>query len=128
MVLAPEMQVLLGLLIVSALMTVLWLVQRRTGNAGIVDAGWAAGIGILGVFFAATSDGYLPRRVLVGRADWRLVRAAGDLYSAGPRSRTPGRGPLPHAPREMGGGGRAEGCSSSSRPKPSPPCSLPCRS
>ena len=65
MVLAPGMQVLLGLLIVFAMMTVLWLVQRRTGNAGIVDAGWAASIGILGVFYAATSDGYLPRRILV---------------------------------------------------------------
>lgn len=64
MMLDFEMQIFLGLLIVAALMTLLWLVQRRTGNAGIVDAGWAAGVGILGVLFAATSDGYLPRRVL----------------------------------------------------------------
>lgn len=66
MVLAPGMQVLLGLLIVSTMMTLLWLVQRRTVNAGIVDVGWAAGIGILGLFFTVTSDGYVPRRVLVG--------------------------------------------------------------
>ena len=65
MVLAPGAQVLIGLLFVSAMMTLLWLVQRRTGNAGIVDAGWAAGIGVLGVFYAVTSDGYLPRRMLV---------------------------------------------------------------
>ena len=64
MVLAPGVQVLLGLLAVSAMMSALWFIQRRTGNAGIVDAGWAVGIGVLGVFFAATSDGYLPRRVL----------------------------------------------------------------
>jgi steroid 5-alpha reductase family enzyme len=63
--LAPGVQILFGLLIVSTMMTVLWFVQRRTGNAGIVDAGWAAGIGVLGVFYAATSDGYLPRRILV---------------------------------------------------------------
>ncbi len=64
MVLALSTQVVVGLLIVSAMMTALWLVQRRTGNAGIVDVGWAAGVGILGVFFAVTSDGHLPRRVL----------------------------------------------------------------
>jgi steroid 5-alpha reductase family enzyme len=35
----------------ALLMTALWLVQRRTGNAGIVDAGWAAGLGAAGVGF-----------------------------------------------------------------------------
>ena len=30
----------------ALLMSLLWLVQRRTGNAGVVDAGWAAGIGL----------------------------------------------------------------------------------
>ena len=65
MMLTPETQVLYALVATSALMAVLWLVQRRTGNAGIVDAGWAASIGLLGVFFATTSGGYLPRRVLV---------------------------------------------------------------
>lgn len=65
MVLAPAIQVLIGLLIVSAMMASLWLVQRRTGNAGIVDVGWTAGIGILGLFFAAASDGHPARRILV---------------------------------------------------------------
>ncbi|MBN1855042.1 MAG: DUF1295 domain-containing protein [Pirellulales bacterium] len=65
MALAPGMQVLLGLLIVSAMMTVLWFVQRRIGNAGIVDPGWAASIGLLGCFYAITSSGYPPRRILV---------------------------------------------------------------
>ena len=65
MAMALGMQVLVGLLMVCVMMAVLWIVQRRTGNAGIVDVGWAAGVGILGVFYAATSAGYLPRRVLV---------------------------------------------------------------
>jgi steroid 5-alpha reductase family enzyme len=66
MALGPVVQIVLGLLLASFIMTVLWLVQRKTLNAGIVDVGWAAGIGILGLLFAVTSDGYPSRRVLVG--------------------------------------------------------------
>ena len=66
MALDPVFQVVLGLLLASVIMIVLWLVQRKTANAGIVDVGWSAEIGILGVMFAATSSGYAPRRVLVG--------------------------------------------------------------
>ncbi len=65
MMAAPGIQILVAIVIASAMMTGLWFVQRRTHNAGIVDAGWAAAIGLLAVIFAVTSDGYPPRRVLV---------------------------------------------------------------
>jgi steroid 5-alpha reductase family enzyme len=35
-------------------MTLLWLIQRFTRDAGIVDVGWSAGVGLCAVFFAAT--------------------------------------------------------------------------
>ena len=57
MVLDPVIQIVLGLLLASAIMTVLWLIQRKTVNAGIVDVGWSAEIGILGLLFAVTSNG-----------------------------------------------------------------------
>lgn len=62
----PTLQILIGLLAVVAMMAGLWLVQRKTGNAGIVDVGWSAGVGMLGVFFAITSDGDPLRRAVVG--------------------------------------------------------------
>jgi len=59
-------QLLAALLFASAGMTLLWLIQRRTRNAGVVDVGWSALIGVLAIFFAATSDGDFIRRVLIG--------------------------------------------------------------
>lgn len=55
----PEMLylVLIGLAIVSALMFVLWMIQLRTKNAGIVDVGWTFSIGILAVLYAALGKG-----------------------------------------------------------------------
>jgi steroid 5-alpha reductase family enzyme len=55
-----------GWAIASALMAVLWLVQWRTKDAGVVDVGWAAGLGVLAVFHAALSGAPLARRLLVG--------------------------------------------------------------
>lgn len=63
-------------------MLLLWLVQRRTGNAGIVDVAWAALVGVLGAFFAAWPGDVLWLRALAGcmigvwsvRLTWHLFR------------------------------------------------------
>lgn len=48
------------------MMALLWVVQRRSGNAGVIDVGWSAGVGLVGVAFAAWSGGDHGRRLLVG--------------------------------------------------------------
>jgi steroid 5-alpha reductase family enzyme len=57
-----------------AVMTALWFVQRRTGNAGIVDVAWAGLVGLLGVYFAAWPAGIPWLRGLAGImiAGWSL--------------------------------------------------------
>jgi len=60
----------------------LWLVQLRTRNAGLVDVGWAASLGGLGVLYALVASGAWPDRLLVGalagfwggRLAWHLLR------------------------------------------------------
>ncbi|MFW6171449.1 MAG: DUF1295 domain-containing protein [Planctomycetota bacterium] len=82
MTVEPDVQIVLGFVLMFIIMTLLWLVQWRTHNAGIVDVGWALGIGILGILFAISSDGYALRRVLVGVLIglWSL-RLAGHLLT-----------------------------------------------
>jgi steroid 5-alpha reductase family enzyme len=38
---------LLGFAVVALMMLVLWIIQQLIGNAGIVDIGWACGLGLL---------------------------------------------------------------------------------
>lgn len=78
-VLAP---MLWGWLGAATLMVVLWLWQMRSGNAGIVDVGWAFAIGSLALYAALQSDAWGPRKILVGgvgvvwgyRLAWHLLR------------------------------------------------------
>ncbi len=58
--------VLTGAASVAVLMLLLWLIHLRTGNAAIVDAGWAGGLALLGALYAAFGGGYWLRSALIG--------------------------------------------------------------
>ncbi len=82
MTLHPIVQAAVAAVFASLLMTMLWLVQRRTHNAGIVDVAWSGCIGLAGAFYAATGSGDLASRWLCGllaavwsgRLTWYLFR------------------------------------------------------
>jgi steroid 5-alpha reductase family enzyme len=75
---SPLIMMLLGWLVVTAIMAGLWLVQRARRDAGVVDVGWAANLGLLAVLYAALGRGAAPHRVLVAVAAgvWSLRLAA----------------------------------------------------
>lgn len=52
-------------LFASLLMLALYLIQRRTGDAGIVDAGWCGGLGIVALGYAVLGAGDPAHRVLL---------------------------------------------------------------
>lgn len=64
----------IGAASVAALMLLLWLIHLRTGNAAIVDAGWAGGLALLGVLYAALAGGYWLRSAMIAAmsAIWGL--------------------------------------------------------
>lgn len=65
----------------SVLMAGLWLVQRRTKDAGVVDAGWAGSLGLSAIFAGLTGAGEPATRVLIAvmggvwglRLAWHIV-------------------------------------------------------
>lgn len=59
------LMVMLAWVFAAILMAGLWLVQRRTNNAGIVDVGWSLAIALMAAFYAADADTPLTRRVAV---------------------------------------------------------------
>ena len=72
---------LLGWVLMVAMMAALWLVQRARRDAGVVDVGWTAGLGILAVLYAIAGVGDPFRRALVAvmaggwslRLAWHLL-------------------------------------------------------
>ncbi len=67
-------QIGLGALIASGIMTCMWLIQLRTRNAGIVDVAWSGAIGLVGAGWALSASGDGMRRVLAATliAAWSL--------------------------------------------------------
>lgn len=49
--------VLIGWLFIFLMMCSLWVLQKRTGDSGIVDVAWGTGVGLLGLFYAIAFDG-----------------------------------------------------------------------
>jgi steroid 5-alpha reductase family enzyme len=68
----------------AAIQIALWLVQRRTRNAGIVDVGWALSFAIVAIVFAATATSdvaaWLPIALVI--VAWS-VRLGGYLITRG---------------------------------------------
>ena len=60
------------------IMTGLWLQQKRTGNAGVVDIAWSFGTGIAGVWLALVP---IEEAASYGPRQW-LVAAMAALWSA----------------------------------------------
>jgi steroid 5-alpha reductase family enzyme len=71
--------------VAAAMMLLAWLVQRRSGDAGVVDLCWTFGVGGLALFSAVSFDGEPQRRLLLalmgglwsGRLLWHLARRSG---------------------------------------------------
>lgn len=65
----------------AVVMIALWAVQVRQRDAGVVDAGWAAGLGLAAMFCAATAPGDPVRRAIVAilggvwglRLAWHII-------------------------------------------------------
>jgi len=65
---------LLGFAGVFSLISLAWLIQWRSGNAGIVDAFWSWSLGGLGLFYALVGSAPAPQRLALGlmAALWSL--------------------------------------------------------
>ena len=61
----PLAAVAVGWALMALAMLALWEVQRRRGDASVVDAAWTAGLGLLAVAYAVALPGVGGRRLLV---------------------------------------------------------------
>ncbi len=79
---------LYSLLLCCLMMSVIWLIQLKTKNAGIVDIAWSYNFPLVALICFFIGDGYYPRRVLIATmvVIWGLrlgthllVRVAGHI-------------------------------------------------
>jgi steroid 5-alpha reductase family enzyme len=75
--------ILTGAALVGGMMLLVWVIHLLIRNAAVVDVGWAAGLGILAVYYAMAGPGYAARRYAIATmaAIWSL-RLAGYLLFA----------------------------------------------
>jgi steroid 5-alpha reductase family enzyme len=59
-----------GFGIVAVMMLILWIIHLLIKNAAIVDVGWAAGLGLLAIFYASAGPGWATRK-------WTIAAMAG---------------------------------------------------
>lgn len=72
---------LIGLVLASTVMAVLWVVQVRIGDASHVDVAWAALVACAAILYALVADGDVAHRVLAASlASISGFRLAGYLY------------------------------------------------
>ena len=57
--------IIIGWVGVTAMMVFLYVIARSIKNAGIVDAGWALGLGVLAIFYASAAEGLVARRIVL---------------------------------------------------------------
>jgi steroid 5-alpha reductase family enzyme len=53
---------LTGAAVVCSMMLALWVVHLLIRNAAVVDVGWAAGLGLLALYYAYAGPGYSARK------------------------------------------------------------------
>lgn len=63
----PWLMIGYGWIFMALVMALLWLLQRKMGDAGVVDVAWGMGVGFLTLFFVwGSHEGDLARRIILG--------------------------------------------------------------
>jgi steroid 5-alpha reductase family enzyme len=74
---------LTGAAIVFVMMFLLWVIHLLIHNAAVVDVGWAAGLGLLAIYYAAAGPGYPARKYAIATMAgiWSLRLASYLLFA-----------------------------------------------